>query len=127
MHTSLGESIYSQSLIVKTMYNKTELDKLRDNIKEQIVDPGIKKLEASLTSLNSSVAVTVSSLNSAKGTLTDLQSSMDDEKAKLEILKRQVQGVYSEPSRTSKKKTIEKMVNGFKSLTNSAIGLSLDR
>ena len=126
MHTSLGQSIYSQSLIVKTMYNKTELDKLRDNIKEQIVDPGIKKLEASLTSLNSSVAVTVSSLNSAKGTLTDLQSSMDDEKAKLEILKRQVQGVYSEPSRTSKKKTIEKMVNGFKSLTNSAIGLSLD-
>ena len=108
------------------MYNKAELDKLRDNIKEQIVDPGIKKLEASLTSLNSSVAVTVSSLNSAKGTLTDLQSSMDDEKAKLEILKRQVQGVYSEPSRTSKKKTIEKMDNGFKSLTNSAIGLSLD-
>ena len=51
---------------------------------------------------------------------------MDDEKAKLEILKRQVQGVYSELSRTSKKKTIEKMVNGFKSLTNSAIGLSLD-
>ena len=113
--------------MVKTMYNKTELDKLRDNIKEQIVDPGIKKLEASLTSLNSSVAVTVSSLNSAKGTLTYLQSSMDHEKAKLEILKRQVQGVYSEPSRTSKKKTIEKMVNGFKSLTNSAIGLSLDR
>ena len=108
------------------MYNKTELDKLRDNIKEQIVDPGIKKLEASLMSLNSSVAVTVSSLNSAKRNLTYLQSSMDHEKAKLEILKRQVQEVCSEPSRTSKKKTIEKMVNGFKSLTNSAIGLSLD-
>ena len=28
------------------MYNKTELDKLRDDMKEQIVDPRIKKLEA---------------------------------------------------------------------------------
>ena len=134
MHTSLGKSIYSQSLIVKTLYNKAELDKLRDDIKKQIVDPGIQKLEASLasiksyvtslrssvaatksyltlakdsvTSLSSSVADVMSSLNSAKGTLTSIQSSMDHEKTKLENLKRQVNGTYSESSRTSKIDTI---------------------
>lgn len=74
------------------MYKKTELDKLGDDMKEQIVDPVFKKLEASLTSINSSVTVAVFSLNSAKGTLTYIQSSMDHEKTKLESLKRQVQG-----------------------------------
>ena len=74
------------------MYKKTELDKLRDDMKEQIVDPVIKKLETSLTSINSSVTVAVFSLNLAKGTLTYIQSSMDHGKTKLESLKRQVQG-----------------------------------
>ena len=105
--------MYSQNLIVKTMYNKTELDKLRDDMREQIVDPGIKKLEAlinsSVTSLSSTVAVAVSSLastkkiatsfnssvaslNSARRTLTSIQSSMNREEIKLENLKRQVHG-----------------------------------
>ena len=106
--TSLGKSIYSQSLIVKTMYNKTELDKLRDDMKEQIVDPKIKKLEASLilikssvTSLSSSVAAAeasltstnanVTSLNSSVAvTMTSLKSSVNNEKTKLENLKYQV-------------------------------------
>ena len=113
VHTSLGKSMYSQNLIVKTMYNKTELDKLRDDMREQIVDPGIKKLEAlinsSVTSLSSTVAVAVSSLastkkivtsfnssvaslNSARRTLTSIQSSMNREEIKLENLKRQVHG-----------------------------------
>ena len=92
------------------MYNKTELDKLRDDMKEQIVDPGIKKLEASLTlikssvtSLSSSVAAAETSLTSTKATVTSLnssvadavtslKSSMDIEKTKLENLKHQVQG-----------------------------------
>ena len=110
MSTSLGKSIYSQSLIVKTMYNKTELDKLRDDMKEQIVDPRIKKVEASLTlikssvtSLSSSVAAAETSLTSTKAnvtslnssvavTMTSLKSSMKKEKTKLETLKYQVKG-----------------------------------
>ena len=90
------------------MYNKTELDKLRDDIKEQIVDPGIKKLEESLTlikssvtSLSSSVAAAETSLTSTKATVTSLnssvavavgslKSSMDIVKKKLENLKHQV-------------------------------------
>ena len=108
--TSLGKSIYSQSLIVKTKYNKTELDKLREDMKEQIIDPGIKKLEASLTlikssvtSLSSSVAAAETSLTSTKATVTSLnssvtvavaslKSSMDTVKTKLENLKHQVKG-----------------------------------
>ena len=38
------------------MYNKTELDKLRDDMKEQIVDPRIKKLEALINSFICDVA-----------------------------------------------------------------------
>lgn len=94
-------------MIVKTLYSKTELDKLRDDIKKQIVDPAIKKLEASLdssvertkdfvTSLKSSIADTVSSLNSAKETIRSIQSSMG-------LLERQVQW---EPSRKTKMETI---------------------
>ena len=72
---------------------------LTDEMKEQIVAPDIKKVEASLalikssvTSLSSSVAAVESSLNSTKGTLASIQSSMDHEKTKLKNLKHQVQG-----------------------------------
>ena len=76
------------------MYNKTELDKLRDDIKEQIVDPEIKKLEESLTLLqfiHSSVATTEPSLTSTKLTLKSIQSSTEHEKTQLKNLMHQVQ------------------------------------
>ena len=78
------------------MYNKTELDTLRDDMKEQIVDPEIEKLGASLTLIKSSVTSLSSSVaaaeSSTKSNLKSIQSSMDQEKTKLKDLKRQVQG-----------------------------------
>ena len=77
------------------MYNKTELDTLRDDMKEQIVDPEIKKLGASLTLIKSSVTSLSSSVaaaeSSTESNLKSIQSSMDQEKTKLKDLKRQVQ------------------------------------